>query len=493
MPPPPLPLDPSNGRFPHTQEVFDLQLREASCSNWSPGFNDPQADVIEVEESTATNHHVPEPEYRFMSDEEIATSTKSEEAMKEIHRICEPFLGPDLNLRSPPPMDLSAAVIKEMGLDFKSQKQAAGEVRGKGKQDARPNPVQIRPNMAPEATPMPPNNQGTKRKEYDDDNEDFQHVQLDVEKQGSRPRKQVKLVHHANFQNGNGALYHNAAYNSQHQQYFAPRPGGLQSGYGYGQGFGGPTVQGARPHWGASVEDANTYNGGGPFEEQDGGIIGQQLNQTIEPFHSQSHPATHSGKAFSNRQSSVGSPYIPVSTARAQPSDFQPLSFQPGGPSEKSYYGNIQASQTLKGPPTISPAMPNAQPPSRQSPGTQFEPRADGRNNRGPLRQTSKNHRYNPYASSSKGNGQSMEIPQMHQPDGRDQLQTAWTPVAQAEEPYNPETIPSSSDNNPSPNGVPAFPQFLDLDNIFEYINDDPGQGIDLERTQKARDWILTV
>lgn len=485
MPPPPLAFNRTNGHFPHPQE-FGVHLDNPFRNNWLPEFEDMQADFMEVEDSTATNHHVPEPEYPFMSDEEIATiSTRSKEAIKEIHRIAEPFLGPSLDLQSRPPMDLSGALIKEMGLDWMAQKQASGKMQEKGKGNARPTPAQTVPaqNVAPQATPMLPVNRGVKRKGHDGENDNFQHVQLDVEKQDSRPRKQVKSVHHANVQNGNGTPYRDAAYNAQ-QQYFAPANGGLQSAYGYGPGFGGPALQGAQTHWGASVEDANTSNGGGPAEEQNGIFTGQQFNA---PAPSKTNVPEHQPL----RQPYAASPYVFAPTAGDRTPHYQSSNLQPGGFVEESPFGDIQAGHALGHQSSMFPSTPNAQP-GHQSTAGQRRSRADRGNHREMLEHTSNTHRFHPYANSRRGNAQSMEAPQVQQPDGGDQLQPVWTPVAQVEEPYVPEMIPSSSDNNPSPNGALDFPLSTNLEDNFAYVNDDPGQGIDFEGTQKARYWVLT-
>ena len=54
-------------------------------------------------------------------------------------------------------------------------------------------------------------NQGTKGRQSHEDTENFQDVQLDVEKQERRPVKRVKSVLGNNPQNNSGELYQDAA------------------------------------------------------------------------------------------------------------------------------------------------------------------------------------------------------------------------------------------------------------------------------------------
>ena len=437
MPPPALHL---NRHFSHPQVFGDE-------------FDEIEADVVGVEDSTATSHHVPEPEYQFVSDEVISgISRRSKEAMKEIRRIAEPFLGSNPDLQGPPPMELSPELIKTMGLDRLDrmvQKIGGGEMREQGK---RPTPAQTMPaqNVAPQATPTLPINRGVKRKEHDGEDNNFQHVQLDVEKQDSRPKKQVKSVQHANLQNGNVALYHDAAYNA-HQQDFSAPTGGLQPEYRYGPGFGGSALQGAQTYWDAS----NMSNGGGPSEEQDMFFNGDQFNQSGGPSYPQSYPPASLRTNWSEhqplRQPYVASPYVSTPTA-----------------------------------------VPNAQPVDHQSTTGQRRSRADRGSRREMLEHTSNTPRFHPYANSRRGNAQSTEIPQVQQLDGGDQLQPAWSPVAQVEDPCVPDMIPSSSDDNPSSNDVPDLNLLLNLERVIVYVNDDPGQGIDVAGTQFARAWIVT-
>lgn len=472
MPPPPLPLQTANGCFP-PPETFGFHLIPPRLTNGPP------------EDFSVTTHHVPEPEYPFMSDEEIAImSAKSDEAMAEIYRLSEPFLDPGSNLQDPPPMELSAELVNEMGLGFLFSKQADRRAREEATGNAMPNPAQTMPaqNVAQQTTPILPKKQGTKRKEYNDDDENFQEVQLDVEKQERRPKKQVKSIHHANFQNNNGAPYRDAAYELQQQQDFAPPFGVSQSGYSHERSFDEPALQSTRSLRGASVEDFDPHAGLGTSEEQSGGMAGQKFQQIIEPSYPQLYPTTSSRKSFHDRQPSLGSPYIPTPTARAQPSDFQALNFSPSGPAQTLSYGNMQSGETLRGPSPMSSTMPNTQIPGPQPTSMRPMPRADSRHSKEPLGQTSNNHRYHPYASSK---GKRMEAPQIQQLDDRDRLQPAWSPAVRGDNGYIPDMTPDSLQYTPPPSGVP------DLSGIYTYKNDDPGQGIDVEATQKVRDWIL--
>ena len=468
---------------------------DSQCfANGPPDFENTQADFWEVEDFTATNPFVSkpgsQPDFPFTSGEEIAgISTKSDEVMAEIYRICEPFLDPDSELQGPPPMDLSAELTNEMGLDVMFPTQTGVEVRRKGNGNARPNPAQTMPaqTLAEQNTPMLRKKQGTKRKERDNSNENFQNIQLDVEKQERRPTKQVKSVHHANFQNNNGSLYHDAAYNFQQQQHFGPKYGYYQSEIPQEQALGGPALQGGKY---SSVDDADQYTGGGRFEEQTRGTIGQHLNQNTEPTHHHIYPAAPLRETFPDRQLSVDSPYQPVPTARAQSSNLQTLNIQSHGLEEYFSQGNMQPSQTMRRPSPMSSPMPNAQPPSSQIPANRPKSRADRGHDREALGQTSNNYRYHPYANSRKGNGHRMEAPQAHQINNENQLQPTGTPVAQGGEDYHPEMTPGPLEHVPLQNTLSDAPLDPNVEGVFIYKNSDPAQGLDVEATRKFRDWL---
>ena len=493
MPPPSLPFIPTSGQLPHFQNLNSFSDSQ-NFVNGPPDFENTQADFWRVENFTAKNPFMPEPvpelDYPFTRNEEIAkASTKFDEAMAEIHGICEPFLDLGSDLHGPPPMDLSVELINEMGLDVMFPTQPGVKVRRKGNGNARPNSAQTTPvrNLAEQNTPMLPKKQGTKRKECNDSNEDFQHVQLDVEKQERRPRKQVKSVHHTNFQKNSGALYHDDAFNTQQQQHFDPQYKYYQSGFPQEQALGGPVLQGGKY---ASIDDADQYTGGGRFEEQIRGMIGQHFNQNIEPSHHHIYPANPFRETFLDRQPSVDSPYQPVPTARAQASNLQALNIQPHGVEEHFSQGNMQPGQTLRHPPPMSSPMPNAQSPSRQIPENRPRSRADRGHDREPQGQTNNKYRYHPYANSRKGSGQRMEAPQAHQINSENQLQSAEISEAQVEENYHPHMAPGPLEHVQLQNTLPDAPLDPNVDGVFIYKNSDPAQGLDIEATRKFRDWL---
>ena len=330
MPPPPLPSATRNGQLPPAQ-VYSSHPDPQLSTNRLQKLGDTQADSMEVEDSGRSKHHLSEPEYPFMSDEELARmSVESDEAMAEIHRICEPFLDPCSSIQGPPPMDLSREFIEELGLGFLFPAQAGEDVRGKESENAMPIAAQTMQarNVAPKRTPMHSGKQGTKRKDHDDADENFQHIQLDVEKQERRPRKQVKSVHHPNFQNKSGASYHDAANNFQQRQHFTPSTREAQVGYTHEKALGGPCLPiapPARPSWSATVGDADTYTGDEPHEERNGSMIGQDFNQIMQPPSPQQTLATPFGANLSGLEPSVGPAYIPTPAPADQLPDFQLL------------------------------------------------------------------------------------------------------------------------------------------------------------------------
>lgn len=168
-----------------------------------------------------------EAEYSFMSDEEMATmSAQSDKALAEIHHLCEPFFDHGFNFQAPPPEDLSAALVNGLGLGFMFE-----DVGG----DVWPNPAQTMQarNVAHQTPLMTSGMRGTKRKACDDGSENFQHVQLDVERRERRPIKQVNSVHHASFRDNTGAIDFDAAYNPQQWQHITPQIGDYQSRYSH--------------------------------------------------------------------------------------------------------------------------------------------------------------------------------------------------------------------------------------------------------------------
>ncbi|KAL9064771.1 MAG: hypothetical protein Q9161_008660 [Pseudevernia consocians] len=257
MSPPPLPFKPQNG---HPQVLDSYQSPYSKIE--PPVFDDTQADSTEAEDIGGSDSHVPEPKYPYTSDDEIAAMTaRSEEAMAEIHRMCEPFFGHGSNFPEPPPMELRAGLIEELGINFMFPNHEGDKVCGKSNEDAMPNPAHTMPawNVAQRTMPMPPKNQDIKRKEYDGDHEHSRQVQFDVERQAHPPIKRVKSVHTANLQKNNTTFYHDTAYNAR-QQHFAPSTGDHQWGLEYGSGLDRPALQGGR-HFSVGGTEAHIEDG----------------------------------------------------------------------------------------------------------------------------------------------------------------------------------------------------------------------------------------
>ena len=266
MPPPPRPLKSRTSRLPEPQ-LSVSNTEPPYPTNLPAEFDGTRAGGEEVDGIGATTDHVLEQEYAFMSDEEMTTmSARSDEAIAEIYRMCEPFLDPCSDLQGPPPMDLSAELIDDFGIGFMFPSPASGQMREKGSKEAIRSPAQARPprNVA-EQRAVVPKKQGTKRKDYEseEDNESYQD-----ERQERRPVKRVRSARSAKTQHTNGGLYQGAVHNFQQQPPFAPQSGNYQTPYTHGQSFGWPAPQGARPAQYASVENANLYTGNGSCEEQ---------------------------------------------------------------------------------------------------------------------------------------------------------------------------------------------------------------------------------
>lgn len=270
MPPPPRPLQPRNNRSLQPQ-VSSSHSEPPDSTSQPPEFDGTEANSQEVEDVGAMNGFVSEPEYPFLSDEEIAAmSAKSDKAMAEIYWLCEPFLGASTDLQGQPSMDLSAELIDDLGIGFMFPGQASGKVHEERNGNAMPNGVGTTKTRNV-AQPVQ-EKQGTKRKESYEDTGNFQDVQLDVEKQERRAVKRVKSVHSTNPQNNSGELYQNAAYNIQQQSHFTPQVGNYQSECIYGQIF--------------------------------------------NPYPPQHEPPASFTKTFPAHQQGTGSPYIPARAAR---------------------------------------------------------------------------------------------------------------------------------------------------------------------------------
>ena len=285
MPPPPLPFKPQNG-YP---QALDSNQSPYS-NNGPPVFDDTQADLTEAEDIGGSDSRVPEPKYPYMSDDAIAAMTaRSDEAMAKIHWMCEPFFGDGSNFPEPPLMELRAGLIEELGINFMFPNHEGDKVCGKSNEDAMPNPAHTMPaqNVAQGTMPMPPKNQGIKRKEYDSDHEHLQQVQLDVERQAHRPIKRVKSVHTANLQKNNTTFYHDTAYNAR-QQHFAPSAGDHQWEHEYGSGLDGPALQGGR-HASVGDTEAHIENLRTACPSKTGACLGKTSTRT--PFRPASSPS----------------------------------------------------------------------------------------------------------------------------------------------------------------------------------------------------------
>lgn len=453
MPPPPRPLQPRKNRSLQAQ-VSGLYSEPPDSTSQPPEFDGTEANSQEVEDVGATSGFVSEPEYPFLSDEEIATmSAKSDKAMAEIYWLCEPFLGASTDLQGQPSMDLSAELIDDLGIGFMFPGQASGKVHEKRNGNAMPNGVGTTKTRNV-AQPVQ-EKQGTKRKESHEDTGNFQDVQLDVERQERRAVKRVKSVHSTNPQNNSGELYQDAAYNFQQQSHFTPRVGNYQSGYIYGQTFVRPAMQDARPLQRASVEDANPRTGGSSYEKQNGGMIGQHPNQIFKPYPPQHEPPASFTKTFPAHQQGTRSPYIPARAARDEITNQQ------------------------------SPSAPNAQYIGHQSTMGQPRPRVDRGNHRVSWGNTSENRRLHPYANPNRRTAQSTELDDM-QP-----LNPLSDPTAQVDIEQIPGMSPAPLEDASPSSRVPASPPYPQSGRFFIYRNNDPRQGLDVRATRRLLDGYL--
>ena len=398
MPPPPLPLAPRNGRSPSAQ-VSGSHPNPQHPTKRLQDFNNAQANTntMEAKDSGTTNDHGLKPEYPFMSDKAIAVmSARSQEAMAEISRLCEPYLEPRSSIQDTPSMDLSPALIEELGLGFLFAQRVKGQLPGYWSEESMPTPAQTIHvgNVAHRDPPILSREHGTKRKEYDDGNEDYRHVQLDVEKQESRPRKQVKSVHHANAPTKHRAPYHDAASHSQQQHHLTPSSAASQVGISRGTAFGGPAPQvapPAQPQWFASVEDVDPYT----LYIDDN--LNEEQVQTIDPSLLQKDPGTHLGTAFPSLQPFASSPYSHASAPEAQLSDLDSWVLPQSEAAETSDYDDLQGNPTMRHPSPMSSQVPNEQHFDPQLAATRPRSRADRGHHKQPSGRVESNHRYYPY------------------------------------------------------------------------------------------------
>lgn len=383
----PLPLLPSmrrNGPFPHPRALTPTQLNG-----------------VRLEDFPARRHQVPEPEFSLMSDEEISRmSARSDAALAEIDRMCEPFIDPGINFQTPPPIELSAEFIEDFGMGYMFPSQSARAVRGSRNTEKMPNSAQTI-HVAPRRTPIPPERQGAKRKERDDGHGNFQGVILDIETQEPRPIKRAKSVHNANFGSSNPVFDQYNASRAE-QQNHSPRLGYIQSTYGQGQVFHGSTPQGVRQNQHALVEKTGRYVDSALPESQNHIMIEQRPNRLFEPHHPQIYPSismrTDLPDHQPHRPRSVASPHAPAFTARDQSLHNQHPLPQPTGSPEEFMHGGIDLNQAVGHASSAFSSAPTAQRGSHKSPTAQDGSRAGRGHHGGSLAHASNDHRFHPYA-----------------------------------------------------------------------------------------------
>ena len=252
MPPPPRPVISRINQSLRPQ-VFGSHQQPPHSTNRPSEFDDTPADFEEVNELRETNLCVPELGDPCLINEEMAEmSAKSDKAMAEIYRMCEPFLDPCAGFQDSAPMELSAELIDDLGIGFLFPKHAGRQMRERRNQSAMPNPA--RTMQAGDMAQLVPRKQGTKRQEFLEDDGNFRRVQLDVERQERRPVKRVKSVHGVNSQGSDRKAHQETAHNSQQQL------GNYHPGYSRGWTFGGPTMHYAQPSQHALVEDVDPHN-----------------------------------------------------------------------------------------------------------------------------------------------------------------------------------------------------------------------------------------
>ena len=321
-----------------------------------------------------------------MSIEEMATmSEKSDEAMAEINWLYEPFRDPCASLQDPPPMDLSAELIDELGIGFLFPNRAASKERERRRPIAFPK-------------------QGTKRKERcrgdegdegDEDYRNFQQVQLDVERQASRPVKRAKSVHNSSSQLNNGQ-----------QPHLNPRLGSHQSGHNGGKTLGEPTLHDAQPSQHAWVEGFGPYLSGLLHGEQDWGFVGQTPNQIFEPYQQTTFPDVPPPSE---------TPYLPTAIAREDILDLPSLLPNEGASADLFPHGDSGIGQALEDQSYESTTNLSTQKVSHESVMAQLGPRAADGIYMGSSEHASQSRGYHPHANSRQGVGRSMEAPQMQQ------------------------------------------------------------------------------
>ena len=118
----------------------------------------------------------------------------------------------------------------------------------------------------------------------------------------------------------------------------------------------------------------------------------------------------------------------------------------------------------------MSSPMPSGQYLGPQLTATRPRSKSDRVNRESP-RRVENNNRYHPYANSKKGKGQGMDAPQMQQLDDCVHFQPAWSPDAQEDESYIPDTTPAPLGYTSPSYGSPNFPLDPYLARVFSYQN----------------------
>ena len=332
----PLPYDSINSQFPDPQTV----------SSQGPATPPPQ--------SSRPTAFIDEELPAFPSEENFAKmSAGSDEALAEIDGLSDPLLGTNVDLSDILSIDPSPAQVEDFELDFLSPAQGENTV---------PDASQAQ-QLQNEAEHNPPDllvQQGTKRKDDDEGNEDIQRVQLD-ERQVRHPVKRMRLLHGSNTPSDQEASSPNAASSFRRQwQHRAPRTEGYQSPYSQEQSFGA-TLSPAHPLSQVSVEQAFLPTGGNPYKERNEAIVEQPR------------------ASRSARQPSVTLPFIPTMETGVQKPDIDIWKYLRIDPADKRSHGNIQAGQMLEYPSTMVPSGYASQSPISQP----TAPRPRSRTDRG--------------------------------------------------------------------------------------------------------------
>lgn len=472
MPPPPRPVRTRNDQSLRPR-VFGSHPEQFHSTNRSSESNRTQADFEEKEDSRGTKDHVPETEQPFMTDEEIATmSARSDAAMAEIYRMCRPFLDPCANIQEPPPMELSTELIDDLEVGFLFPTHAGGPTRARRNNETKPNPTRT---MQPRnVAQMAPKRQGTKRKEYPEDKENFQNVQFDIEREERRPVKRVKSVQNANPQRIDTELNKDAGKKSHQKQSPDSQLREYLSGYGYGRTLGRPAPQGSRAPRHAMVEDITPYNGGVLYGKQFGEMMGRYPNQVSKPYQPQRYPSTLSRTTFPDPQpprEPVASPYIPTSTGRQGVLDHYSFVIDPGVSSVTSPHGDVQNSQAMEPHSYKRSSAPNKQDVYQQRQAmAQSSPRADRGHHREPRAHNSNDLRYHPYAKSRRDITQSKETPQIQQLGGESSAQPVGTAAAQVDQSSVPDVAPATLEHVSPLSRVPDFQWNPEWDSFLEEL-----------------------